>query len=131
MKKILTTIIFFSLFLILLSTRNIQDSHQIYLENCSSKMIKEDVFQSFLLRNIPEINNYAKYIWNKSKGEACLYIQVHEIVEMDISNKVDNKRYYPIYVGEKWENHNVNWEWFYVSEDMDVVYWYDVVEGEI
>ena len=38
--------------------------------------------------------------------------------------------YYLVYVGESHEDHNANWDWFYVSEDFDEVLWYDVVMGE-
>ena len=35
--------------------------------------------------------------------------------------------YYAIYVGEQWEDHQVNWEWFYVNVEKKEILWMDMV----
>lgn len=35
-----------------------------------------------------------------------------------------------IYVGEEWEDHRINWDWFWVKEDLSEIYYYDIVDGD-
>ena len=49
---------------------------------------------------------------------------------MDVANSGNVQKFYPVYVGEERESNTANWDWFYVSEDMSVIYWQNIVEGE-
>lgn len=92
---------------------------------------EEELIQKRILENIPELYDYAEYIERESDGEACLCVQIYEKLEVDIDDSINTIDCYPVYVGEKWDAHNVNWDWFYIDEEMDKMYWYDVIEGEI
>lgn len=90
-----------------------------------------DLIRKKILENIPELYDYAEYIEQESDGEACLFIQIFEKIEVDVTDSIKAIDCYPVYVGEKWDTHNVNWDWFYINEKMDKMYWYDVIEGGI
>lgn len=92
----------------------------------SDEMTVED----FLWESVPELHSYAEYIERESGGEASLYIEIQEAVELDVANSGNVQKFYPVYVGEERESNTANWDWFYVSEDMSVIYWQDIVEGE-
>ncbi len=92
----------------------------------SDEMTVED----FLWESVPELNSYAEYIERESGGEASLYIEIQEAFELDVDNSGNVQKFYPVYVGEERDSNTANWDWFYVSEDMSVIYWQDIVEGE-
>ena len=92
----------------------------------SDEMTVED----FLWESVPELHSYAEYIERESGGEASLYIEIQEAVELDVANSGNVQKFYPVYVGEERESNTANWDWFYVSEDMSVIYWQNIVEGE-
>lgn len=75
--------------------------------------------------NLPELTSYEEYISNVGEGKVNLTIQVYPM------QKQRGQNYYPVYVGEQWSDHMVNWDWFYVNEAVDTIYWYDVIEGEL
>ncbi len=100
-------------------------------EYSNNDVSQEEKVEKYLLESVPEISDYATYIEEKSGKEACLYIQVYEKEEVTVNGSKSLINYYPVYVGEKWDTHTANWDWFYVSENLDAVYWYDVVDAEV
>ncbi|MDE7200173.1 MAG: hypothetical protein K2O15_15015, partial [Lachnospiraceae bacterium] len=80
---------------------------------------------------VPEIwDEWAYYVEDKTGGEAYLYERMageysSEDVYRDYEKTEYLGKYYGIYVGEMWEDHSVNWAYFYVSENCDEVLWYD------
>ena len=81
--------------------------------------------EEYLETSVPELTSYKQFIEEQSSGEA------HLIVEMNFTLlKIGEKNFYPIYVGEQWDDHRVNWEWFYVSEQMDEILWYNLADDE-
>ena len=83
----------------------------------------------YLYDNVPELLDYDKYISEKSNGKAYLTVlpctELEEVIKIDGTNMGG---YYMVYVGEQWEDHRANWDWFAVSEDMDNILWVDIVE---
>ena len=100
-------------------------------EYSNNDVSQEERVEKYLLESVPEISDYATYIEKESDKEARLYIQIYEKEEVSVNGLESTINCYPVYVGEKWDTHTANWEWFYVSENLDAVYWYDVVEGDI
>ncbi len=94
------------------------------------KACKENL-QDILLKNVWEIGLYEKYISEISGGKSHLVIQIYEEVEMSAIDLGGKEKYYPIYVGEQWKDHRANWEWFYIHEDLNVIYWYDLVDDTL
>lgn len=81
--------------------------------------------EEYLVTSVPELANYKRFIEQQSNGES------HLIVETKFSLlKIGETKFYPVYVGEQWDDHRVNWEWFYVSEQMDEILWYNLVDDE-
>ena len=79
---------------------------------------------------VPELDAYAAYIEEHSDGAA------HLIIDMDggpewINSGDTSGSYYTIYVGEEWEDHLANWDWFYVHEDFQEVLWLDLVSDKL
>lgn len=77
--------------------------------------------EEFLLSEVPEMKEYDIYISEKSDNEACLLVEA--VLE---PRKIEgfSETYYAVYVGEQWETHAVNWDWFYVSSDLENILWY-------
>lgn len=94
-----------------------------------------DKIMSCLDEQVPEIwNEWADYIDDRSGGEARLLIRMaQEYVPEDVYRDYEETeylgKYYLVYVGETWEDHSVNWDYFYVSDDFDEVLWYDKLEN--
>lgn len=81
--------------------------------------------EEYLEASVSELENYKRFIECHSNGES------HLIVEARFSLlNIGGKEFYPVYVGEQWEDHRVNWEWFYVSEQMDEILWYDILDDD-
>ena len=99
-------------------------------EDYSNDMVSQEEIEKYLLETVPEISDYATYIEQESDGQARLYIRVSEKEEVVVGGLINAINCYPVYVGEKWATHTANWDWFYVSENLDAVYWYDVVNAE-
>ena len=81
-----------------------------------------------LNEQVPEMNEWANYIEEQSGGEAHLMERMAgEYVSDDVYRDYEKTeylgKYYLVYVGEIWEDHSVNWEYFYVSEDFSEVLW--------
>lgn len=91
--------------------------------------VSESVIEKVLLEKVPELYAYEEYIQKESSGQAGLCIQIYELTEVTDDRFLKEGKYYPIYVGEGWEKYNVNWDWFYVNQDLETIYWYDIVEG--
>lgn len=90
-----------------------------------------DRIMKCLDEQVPEIwNEWADYVKDVSKGEAHIYERIAgeylpEDVYRDYQKTEYLGKYYCVYVGEMWEDHSVNWVYFYVSENFDEVLWYD------
>ena len=84
--------------------------------------------EQYFVEMIPELELYARYIERESEGKACLTYHVCQSGE-DILGAWDVDGYY-IYVGEEWEDHRINWDWFWVKEDLSEIYYYDIVDGD-
>lgn len=131
MKKICLVIIICFAFVFLISCQQeIEDGVQpdtiLYDNKNSVSGLDETIkIEEYLETSVPELINYKQFIEKQSNGKA------HLIVETDISLlKIEEKKFYPVYVGEQWDDHRVNWEWFYVSEQMDEILWYDLINDE-
>ena len=97
----------------------------VFLISCQQG-IEEDTIkiEKYLETSVWELANYELFIEKHSSGEA------HLLVETSFSMlKIGEKNFYPVYVGEQWNDHRVNWEWFYVSEQLDEILWYNLGDG--
>ena len=112
----------------------VQDEQEVQ----SDMLMSEEEFDRIMKcldEQVPEIwNEWADYVKDVSKGEAHLYERMageysSEEVYRDYEKTEYLGKYYCVYVGEMWEDHNVNWAYFYVSENSDEVLWYDHVQG--
>lgn len=86
--------------------------------------------ENFLRQEVKELEPLENYIYQKSNQEAFM------VVECDVTlQKVDfegtEDEYYMVYVGEQYNDHRINWCWFYVSKNLDKILSYDIVEGEV
>lgn len=86
--------------------------------------------EKYLSQEVPELIKYEQHIKIKSDRKAFLIVEsdgeLHDIVHKGVE-----KQYFMVYVGEKWDDHQVNWYWFYVSENYDEVLWYEIIDAEI
>ncbi|MDL2302676.1 hypothetical protein LJC58_10065 [Lachnospiraceae bacterium OttesenSCG-928-D06] len=89
--------------------------------------------EHFLYQQVPELDKYAEYISSQSSGLANLTIRVDTHL-IDIYKNGENSqylgKYFAIYIGESKESHNVRWDSFYVSENLDNVLWEDVIRAK-
>ena len=88
-----------------------------------------------LSEQVPEIfDEWADYVADKSEGKAYIEADIANFNTYDVYRDYGSTeylgKYYLIYVGEEWEDHRVNWAWFYISESFDEVLWYDRVAGK-
>lgn len=83
--------------------------------------------ERYFIEMLPELEAYASYIERESEGAASLTYYVCQTDEGK-PNAEDNVGYY-IYVGEQWDDHRVNWDWFFVKADLSEIYYYDIVDG--
>lgn len=83
----------------------------------------------YLRQEVPEIDEYKYYIYEKSGGQACLieYLGLEPIELYDNNTKLLGN-YYPIYVGEEWEDNRTNLNWFFVREDFQEILCCEAVE---
>lgn len=94
----------------------------------------ENIMQC-LSEQVPEISDeWADYVADKSEGKAYIEADIANFNTYDVYRDYGSTeylgKYYLIYVGEEWEDHRVNWAWFYISESFDEVLWYDIVAGK-
>lgn len=90
-------------------------------------ILLETKIEEYLLEEVSELNEYKVYISKKSNYEAAMII---DVVLKQQKIKDYSEIYYAVYVGEQWETHQVNWDWFYVSENLDNIFWYSLAEDE-
>ena len=88
--------------------------------------IQEDV-EEYLWEQVPEMKEYGEYIREVSEGQADLMISVY--MDLEAISRDGEKQYYSVYVGESWEDHTVNWDWFYVREDLEEILWYSIIDN--
>ena len=85
-----------------------------------------------LSEQVPEIDEeWYEYVWKKTNGKAHLYCRFDSRVDdvyRDGKGSEYLGKYYAVYVGEMWDDHSANWDWFYVSEDFKEVLWCEIVE---
>lgn len=92
-----------------------------------------DQIMKCLDEQVPEIfDEWNDYVVEKSEGKAHMMEMMAggyelEDVYRDYAKTEYLGKYYCVYVGESWDDHCVNWEYFYVSEDFDEVLWYDFI----
>ena len=101
-------------------------------------VIEEDEMQKsfraeeYLEQEIQELDDYEYYINKKSEGQAFLIVESDpDLMELYGEDKKLLGYYYLIYVGEQWEDHRVNWDWFYVREDLEEILWCEIVDGTL
>lgn len=96
------------------------------------EMQKSFQAEEYLEQEIPELDDYEYYINKKSEGQAFLIVESHPyLMELYGEDKKLLGYYYLIYVGEEWEDHRVNWDWFYVREDLEEILWCEIVDGTL
>lgn len=83
--------------------------------------------EEYLIQEVPELKKYEQHILKKSDNKAFLIIESNgELYEIEYEGV--EKQYFKVYVGEKWEEHQVKWHWFYVGQNLDEILWYDTME---
>ena len=87
---------------------------------------QEEEIKAYLSENVPELEAYKEYIREVSEQQAHLTIRVY--MDLESIGQNEQQKYYAVYVGEAWEDHSVNWDWFYVREDLEEILWYSIVE---
>lgn len=108
------------------SIKNTQDFNNQIINGNNLPYIQEIQMEAFFRKNVPEIEEYQAYIMEKSNAQAHLIIKVN--TELETINQEEEKQYYSVYVGEEWEDHSVNWDWFYIRSDSKEILWYSVVD---
>jgi hypothetical protein len=100
-------------------------------ENPEETIRTENIHKIYDLvsQEVPELDAFADWIDEKSEGKAHLTMRSDGIAT-DVMGNFPGL-YHMVYVGEQHEDHSANWAWFLVNEDIDEVFWYDVVECEI
>lgn len=83
---------------------------------------------NFMRENIPELKTYAEFVEQESEGNATFIIDPNFTTEELYVDGEFWGNYYYVYTGEVWEDHRANWDWFLVSEDLDEILWWDIVE---
>ena len=88
--------------------------------------------EMYIEEEIPELAYYENYISKKSGGKAYLDVYCNKTnpIELYDNYKKFLGYYYPVFVDEKWEDHSVSWECFFVSEDFQEILWREIVEYE-
>ncbi|MBD5550550.1 MAG: hypothetical protein HDQ96_05145 [Lachnospiraceae bacterium] len=89
-----------------------------------------DKISQCLEEQVPEICDWEVFVEKKSENKAYLYERFDGRIEDVYKNGEGSEylgKYYSVYVGEMWEDHSVNWAWFYVSVDFNEVLWKDVL----
>ena len=87
-----------------------------------------DALETYFVANVPELKKYEEYIERDSEGKASLIYHICA-VEGGIPGAEDDFGYM-VYVGEQWDDHSVNWDWFFVKADLSEVFYYDIEECE-
>ena len=83
-----------------------------------------------LEEQVPEIYDWGIFVEERSDGQAYLYERYDGEIDEVYKNGEGSEylgKYYTVYVGEMWEDHSVNWAWFYVSVGFDEVLWKDTL----
>jgi hypothetical protein len=86
--------------------------------------------EDFLRQQIHELDYYAEHISSQSNGKAFLIAESNGTLH-EIFYDGEYRRYYMVYVGEQWESHRVNWDWFYVCENYNQVLWYNLLDDDV
>ena len=89
-----------------------------------------DKISQCLDEQVPEIYDWGVFVEKKSDNQAYLYERFDGKIEDVYKNGEGSEylgKYYLVYVGEMWEDHSVNWAWFYVSADFKEVLWKDIL----
>lgn len=86
---------------------------------------------TFVEEQLPELDDIGYYIEHKTEGKASLVVDIGA----SPTELYDNSNnflgyYYSVYVGEQWEDHRANWDWFYVSDEIDEILWCEIVNIE-
>lgn len=95
-------------------------------ENLALSKVNQEAAEKFVMDSIPEIEKYSAFIEQKSGGNANLTIDINFV-----KTEKDNTNYYVIYVGVQREDYRVNWDYFYVDENLQEVMWYDIVDAKL
>ena len=84
----------------------------------------------YVEQEISELAEYEDYICEKSKGQAYLEVWCNrtEPIALYDNNQTFFGYYYPVFADEKWKDHTITWDSFYVCEDFREILWCDVVE---
>lgn len=73
----------------------------------------------YLRKEVPELSTYEEYIKQNSNGKASLIIETYRVYE---------DGFFLIYVGEQWEDHRANWDYFLVNFKKDRIFFFDMTE---
>lgn len=84
-----------------------------------------DAVETYFEANVPELKKYEEYIERDSEGEACLTYYA-----CAVEDEIPGNYGYLVYVGEQWDDYQVNWDWFLVKADLSEIYYYDIVGGD-
>lgn len=96
----------------------------------SDNIAKSVKAEAFLRQEVMELEELEKYIFQKSNEKAFMIIE-SDVTLHKVNFEGSDDEYFLIYVGEQYDDHEVNWFWFYVSLELDKVLNYDIVEGEV
>lgn len=95
----------------------------------TTEITKSDELINYLYKEVPELNNLANEIKEKSKGAVRLTIYVAGEPNKSSQNKYD-REYYTIYIGESHKTHNVNIYWLLIHKDTKEILFHDIAEDE-
>lgn len=86
----------------------------------------------YVEQEISELAEYEDYICETSKGQAYLEVWCNrtEPIALYDNSQTFFGYYYPVFADEKWKDHTITWDSFYVREDFREILWCDVVERE-
>ena len=135
MKKIISILVIITFFFLPSSeingfgNSNEMSRNLMYAEPSSEGSAYDEV-ENRLIQSVPELSEYRDYISEKSGGSAYQIIQVFPESKVDFSDGKDADGFFFVYVGEQWEDHRANWDWFCVSKDLKEVLWYCLPENK-
>lgn len=107
-------------------------------EGADNKILNENIAEEFseqqiekyLRKELPELVEYEQYIKKKSNEQAFMIIENMGIYE-EILKKESGNGFFLIYVGEKWDDHKVNWDYFLVEDSLEDIFFFDMTNNVI
>lgn len=105
-----------------------------FLDFASSKRVSADEALTYLYQQVPEFDAISAYIERASEGKAHFVVRLPD--ELTLVYNPDNLEtirgyYYVFYVGESFEDHTTNWDWFYVKADLTEILHENIIKAQM